>query len=74
MFIGERFLKRGLERPGTDLHDVHALGTGVDLLLGFETAGRADNVTEAVEHGDGLALGTSNHDVVVRRRKHGNLK
>ena len=66
MFIGESFLKRGLERPGTDLHDVHALGTGVDLLLAAETAGCADDMAEAVEYGDGLALGVGDYDVVVK--------
>jgi hypothetical protein len=60
-------LESSLERPATDLHDVHALSTGVNLLLVSETASRLDDIAKAVEHGDRLALGIRDHDVVVRR-------
>ena len=59
-------LERGLERPRADLHDVHALGAGIDLLCTSESAGGANDVAEAVEHGDGLALSIGDYDVVVR--------
>ena len=59
-------LERSLERPRADLHDIHALGSGIDLLLAPETASRANNIAKAIEHGDGLALSIGDYDVVVR--------
>ena len=56
-------LKRSLERPVANLHDVQALGSGVDLQGTCGTAGRAHDATQAVEHRDGLALSARNYDV-----------
>lgn len=71
MFVFCLILERGLERPVADLHDVHALGSGVNLLLASESAARAHDMAEAVEDGDGLALGIGDYNVVVRA-EHGN--
>ena len=60
-------LESSFKCSAANLHDVHTLSTGVNLLLGSETASRADNMAEAVEHSDSLALGIRDHDVVVRR-------
>lgn len=48
-----------------DFHDIHALGTGIDFLQHADTLGGADDVTEAVEHGDVQSLGVLHGDVAA---------
>lgn len=45
--------------------DVHAFCARVDFLFATEASCSADYVAEAIEYGDGLALGVSNSDVAV---------
>ena len=59
-------LKLDLKGLAAHLDKVDALGTGVNLLHGTETASGTHLMTEAVEHGNVHALGTANDDIVVR--------